>query len=293
MYLENDRIMSNTGVYYIATGEQFVQEAEMSARSVRDAMPDIPVAIATDVTPNFEFDHIINISEPEHGFVDQIDNLHRSPFDKTIHFDTDIYVNSDITDLADLLKQFDIGAAHNHNREAYDPPGVPDSFPEYNTGVMIYRNNEGFRGFTGEWKENYTELVTEDNTQNQPSFRKTLFESELRIATLTPEYNCMVRYPGHIKNDVKIAHSRLLQIQTPGAPKSVNVEKSVKSLNKYKGHRLYIPDGESGVSVLFGRLPKEAPIHKKAINSIRTDGIIFTVKQGIPFLLNRLRDNTE
>jgi hypothetical protein len=285
--------MSNTGVYYIATGEQFVQEAEMSARSVRDAMPDIPLAIATDVTPNFEFDHTINISKPKHGFADQIDNLYRSPFDKTIHFDTDIYVDSDITDLADLLNQFDIGAAHNHNREAYDPPGVPDSFPEYNTGVVIYRNNEEFRSFTHEWKENYTELVAENNMQNQPSFRKTLYESELRIATLTPEYNCMVRYPGHIKNNIKIAHSRLLDIQTPGAPKSVNVEKSIKILNKYKGHRLYVPDGENGVSVLFGRLPKEAPIQKKAINSIRTDGIIFTVKQGIPFLLNRLQDNTE
>lgn len=285
--------MNNTGVYYIATGEQFVQEAEVSAQSVRDVMPDVPIAIATDVDPSFEFDHIINISEPEHGFIDQIDNLHRSPFDKTIHFDTDIYVDSDVTDLAELLNQFEIGAAHNHNREVYDPPGVPDSFPEYNTGVVVYRNDDQFRKFTREWKDNYLELVTENNTQNQPSFRKTLFESDLRIATLTPEYNCMVRYPGHIKNDLKIAHSRFLDIQTPGAPKTVNVEKSVRNLNKYKGHRLYIPDGESGVSVLFGRLPREAPTYKKAINSIRMDGLIYTVKRGIPFVLNGLRDSPD
>lgn len=283
----------NKGVLYIATGEEFVKEAEVSARSVSSVMSNIPIAIATDVEPSFDFDHIINIPDPHHGFQDKISNLNRSPFDQTLYLDTDIYMNSDVSELFEVLSKFDLGLAYNHNRQAYDPPEVPNSFPEYNTGVIVYENNEEFRQFTETWEKNHAEILSKVKTHDQPSFRKTLFDSNLRIATLTPEYNCMVRYPGHIKNDVKIAHSRLLDIQTPGAPKSVNVTEAIKILNKYKGHRLYIPDGKSGVSVVFGRLPNEVPIHKKAINSLRMDGLIHTVKQGVPFLLDRLRNDSE
>lgn len=281
--------MSELGIYYIATGNHFVREAEISARSVRDTMPNVPIAIATDVEPVFEFDYVIDIPNPEHGFVDQIYNLHRSPFKRTLHFDSDIYVGSDVSNLFELLSRFDIAVAHNHDREVYDPPGVPDSFPEYNTGVIAYQNDEDLKKFTRVWKENYKSLVREDNTQNQPSFRKTLYESELRIATLPPEYNCMVRYPGHVRNEVKIAHSRLLDIDTPGANKSVNVPNALETLNRYEGHRLYEPKGNSGVSIARGRVPKDAPLYKQAINSIRIDGVTHTVKHGIPFLLDRLR----
>lgn len=281
--------MSNTGVYYIATGDPFVREAELSAKSVRHAMPDVPIAIATDVQPEFDFDHVIDITDPEHGFSDQIHNLHRSPFDRTLHLDTDIYVGTDVSDLFDLLYQFDIAAAHNHDREAYDLPGVPDSFPEYNTGVLAYRNNDALRSFTQSWADTYTQLSTEENTQNQPSFRKTLYESALRVATLPTEYNCMVRYPGHIKNDVKIAHSRLLDIPTPGANKSVDVVDAFNTLNEYKEHRLYVPNNDNGVSVIHGWLRRDAPPHKKVINSIQMDGLIHTIKEGIPFLIERLQ----
>jgi len=283
--------MSDTGVYYIATGEQFVNEAEVSARSVRRAMPDIPIAIATDVDPEFEFefDYIIDIPDPEYGFVDQIHNLHMSPFEKTLHLDTDIYIVSDVSELFDLLNQFDIAAAHNHDREARDLPGVPDSFPEYNTGVMAYKNSGDISDFFQDWKKNYINMTVGENTQNQPSFRQTLYESNLRIATLTPEYNCMVRYPSHIKNDVKIAHSRLLDIRTPGANKSVNVLNSVEKINKHKGHRLFTPNGDLGVSIVYGRIANDVPLYKKAFNSIQTDGLKYALKNGIPFVINRLR----
>lgn len=285
--------MSEEGIYYIATGNQFVREAEVSAQSVRDSMPEMPIAIASDVEPDFDFDYEINISEPEYGFVDQINHLHRSPFKQTIHFDTDIFVGSDVSELIELLGQFDICAAYNHHREACEMPGVPDCFPEYNTGVLAYNNNEEFGDFTHQWKENYKEFVTDDNTQNQPSFRKTLYESDLRVATLTPEYNCMVRYPGHVKNKVKIVHSRLLNITTPGSNQQINLECAIQQLNKYQDHRLYIPDNDQGVNVIYGDLPPDAPIHQKGMNSLRTDGLIYTVKNAIPFLIRRFRGNPD
>jgi hypothetical protein len=103
----------------------------------------------------------------------------------------------------------------------------------------------------------------------------------------------MVRYPGHVRNEVKIAHSRLLDIDTPGADKSVTVPEALETLNSYEGHRLYEPNGSRGVSILRGRVPKDAPLYKKAINSLRIDGLTHTVKHGVPFLLDRLRGKSD
>jgi hypothetical protein len=270
--------MTNKGVLYIATGEEFVKEAEISARFVSDVMPDIPIAIATDVEPSFDFDHIIDIPNPHHGFRDKISNMSRSPFDQTLYLDTDVYIHSDVSELFEVLNKFDLGLAYNHNREAYDPPEVPNSFPEYNTGVIIYRNDKEFRRFTETWEENHVEILSKVKTHDQPSFRKTLFDSELRIATLTPEYNCMVRYPGHVRNSVKIGHSRLLDIQSPGAGKSVDVPKAVEELNDHAGHRLYQPTSTSGIYIHF---PIGDAMHKKILSAIQREGVSYTMKAAI------------
>ncbi len=284
--------MDTIGVYYIATGSEFVKEAELSAQSVRRAMPEIPIAIATDIKPGFDFDHVIKINRPKHGFVDQITNLCRSPFDKTLQFDTDIYVNSDVSELFRLLEQFDIASAHNHNREVYNPPNVPDSFPEYNTGVVLYRNDNKMKAFAETWKKNYNELKIKNNTQNQPSFRKTLFESDLRVATLTPEYNCMIRYPGHVRNEVKISHSRLLDIQTPGSNIILDSKKATQKINGYHGHRLFMPNQSDGATILYAR---GLPFYREIIIILRQYGLINGIKKGTPHLkkrfLNWLRFN--
>lgn len=281
--------MSDSGIFYIATGNEFVKEAELSARSVRNVMPDVPIAIATNVEPSYEFNYVIDISNPHHDFRDKISNISRSPFDKTLYLDTDTYVTSDVSELFELLARFDIGLALNHNREAYNPPDIPDSFPEYNTGVIVYKNDNTFQQFTETWENNHIEILSTVNTHDQPSFRKTLFNSDLRVATLTPEYNCMIRYPGYIRNNIKIGHSRLLDIQSPGADKSVDVPAAIEKINSYRGRRLYVPNDNRGVSMVHGSLPEDSPLYKKVINSLRMNGLIYTARRGIPYLFKRLR----
>jgi hypothetical protein len=267
--------MTENGILYVATGEEFVNEAELSARTVQAVMPDIPIAIATDVEPTFDFDYVIEISDPAHGFVDKITNISLSPFDRTLYLDTDIYLDSDVSELFDLLDRFDIAVAHNHNREVYNPPGIPASFPEYNTGVIVYENDSRFAEFASDWADNHAEILATVETHDQPSFRKTLFESDLQIATLTPEYNCMVRYPGHVRNPIKIAHARLLDIETPGEEMSVDAQRSVEKLNSLEGHRLFLPRRGKGVAILYST---DGPIYKRVINSFRRHGIRHTIK---------------
>jgi len=275
--------MSDRGIFYIATGDQFVAEAERSAQSVRNALPEVPIAIATDVEPDFEFDHVIEIDDPDYSFTDQIANLHLSPFDRTLHLDTDIYMDVSAGELFDVLDRFDIAVAHNHNRSAYDPPGVPNSFPEYNTGVVVYNNNDVIRAFTESWDKVYDQLYDGSNPQNQPSFRKALYESNLRIATLPPEYNLMLRYPGHAIGEVKLFHGRLLDIDTPGAGKHTDVEKAAEKINASTTHRVFTQLG--GITIHSNNT-------SNSINRIRMGiwrhGIIGACRRGISKISKRL-----
>jgi len=243
--------MRQKGILYIATGEDFIREATLSAKSVKSAMPDIPIAIATEQTKvDSVFDMRISVKDPNYDFDDQIKYLSKTPFDKTLYLDTDIYINTDVSDLFNLIEEFDIAAAMNHNREAYEVSNVPVSFPEYNTGVVVYKMNSEFNEFIDLWREYYDILKTDEETRNQPAFRKALFDSSIRIATLRPEDNLMVRYSGHSRSEVRVFHGRLLDIDTPGSNISLNMESVTRMLNSPekniressldKNHRVWI-----------------------------------------------------
>jgi len=273
----------DTGVLYLATGSQFVREARHSADSVRNVMPDIPIAIATDtdIDPKNSFDRVITLENPEYGFVDQIDALRRTPFNRTLCLDTDIYMDNSASGVFDLLEEFDIAAAHNHDRNAFDVSGVTECFPEYNTGVIAYRNTNQFQQFLENWLDNYWSLKQDGNTQNQPSFRKTLYESDLRIATLPPEYNLMIRYPGHAVGDVKMFHGRLLDIDTLGAEQYFDIHEAVEKINSMEEHRVFTQLG--GMSVHSNR--ESNPINRIRMG-IQRYGFSEACRRGIRKVIN-------
>lgn len=247
-----ESVKAERGIVYIATGSEFVREAARSAETARDAMPDVNVCLITDKSvSNSVFDAVIRVSDPEHGFVDQIKYMQYSPYERTLFLDTDIYVYEDVSELFTLLDRFDIAAAHDHDRQSWELKDVPESFPEYNSGVVVFRNNDTLKQFTERWAEHYWQMANSPEAQNQPSFRRTLYESELRLATLPTEYNCMVRYPGHAIGTVKLFHGRLLNVETPGAPEYVDMEETVKKLNDFPEHRVFTILG--GVQVYSDR----------------------------------------
>lgn len=223
------------GVIYIATGEDFVREAELSAQSVREYL-DIPLCLMTDVPELSDaFDEYMTIEDPQFGFEDKINYFPKTPYDRTLYLDTDILVSGSISDIFEVLEEFDICAAYNHNRTSAEATEVPTAFPEINTGVVGYRMNEQVRELFDRWKENYTESDPHD----QPSFRTALYKSDIQLAPLTPEYNLMVRYPGHVKDSVKIFHGRLHDFDSSGANQWVNVEDAVNTINAIEGHRVF------------------------------------------------------
>lgn len=233
------------GILYIATREPFFEEAKLSASRIKEFMPDIPITALTDVDTdrdNHPFDSILPFQDPNYSNLDQIENMHRTPYDRTLCLDTDIYIDGDVRELFDILDEFDVGASINQGgSSSKGDPDVPSPFPEYNTGVIIYKNNSKFREFLKEWKKAYMEQKQFQGWPNQPTFREKLYQSNLRIATLPSEYNLMTRTPGHVREPVKIFHGRLHDFyeEGVGTPKYIDMERFVDKINNSDGHRVY------------------------------------------------------
>lgn len=216
------RINSNfCGVIYIATGAKYIQEACVSATSLKANSPQLSVTIFADTyvqCPNFT--NRVFLDKPSFSFLDKVKNIYYSPYKYTLYLDSDTYICSDISELFMLLDKFDIAVAHAPGRIAsgsnYNIKGIPDSFPEMNAGVILFKKSNKLKKFFNIWLNLYLEDIrlhkevgdTRHNVHDQPSFRCALYNSSLRIATLPPEYNCRFVFPCYVCRNVKILHGR-------------------------------------------------------------------------------------
>jgi len=199
------------GVIYIASGESYIRKATISAESLRTHNPDLPITLLTDESVESPaFNEIVNIDVDIAEKGDSILSRDHMRYDKTLFLDADTFVATDISDMFIALDRFDIVAAHNEARawyheEIYEQAGVnlPECFPEYNSGVVGYNDNRKVRQLFDRWNEAYTELGYE---RNQPAFRIALYDSDVNIGTLPPEYNFMTHTIGFASGEVKILH---------------------------------------------------------------------------------------
>jgi hypothetical protein len=114
--------------------------------------------------------------------------------------------------------------AHAPNRWRFEID-VPDAFPEYNTGVILFKNTELVRNLLVDWYELFTSQLDANSisSQDQPSFRYLLYKSDIRFATLTPEYNCRFTIGAMVSHRVKILHGR-----------TDDYKKIAKEINEYE-----------------------------------------------------------
>jgi len=275
---------NTTGFLYIATGEEFIEEARLSAKTIEKHHPDTPICLMTDSeTTASVFDKIHVLDDPAYGFADQILHLDETPFDRTVYLDTDIYADDSVYDLFEVLDQFDVALAHSQTREAWPVPGIPETFPEYNSGVMAYKPTENFQDFLSWWNDIYfSEKSQEKTMRNQPSLRKALYESELRIATLPPEYNCRFWYPGYVIGKVKLFHGRLRSVEGPGAGEYFDAETAVDVINQTEEPRVYTQLG--GLKLHTNKT--DSLLHRARL-SYRKHGLKHVFKEGLKLLFRR------
>jgi len=194
------------GVLYVARGDRYVEAAVESARSVSAVSPGLPIAIATDASPD-GFDRTVPVAEPD-GYRAKIVGMIASPFERTLMLDVDTYAARDVSELFRVLDAFDVAAAHAPNRVALRLDEVPDSFPELNTGVIAFRKTENVVRLLEAWLVEYDRLVhLEPTSKDQPAFRRVLYRAEdVRVAVLPPEFNARFWKAGYYNQPVRILH---------------------------------------------------------------------------------------
>jgi len=196
--------MKEKGVIYIVTGHKYFNSAIQSAKSVRKYSPKLKIHIFTDegnIKLLSGYGELISsfgqIKNPHNR--SKVDYLFKTPFVRTLYLDSDTRICAPIDDVFELFDHFDIALAHAHRR--YNPKTtsiwretIPQSFPQFNGGVIAYELTPKVHNFLESWSNAYHESEFD---KDQVTLRELLWLSDLRIATLPPEYN--LRFKKYLK----------------------------------------------------------------------------------------------
>jgi hypothetical protein len=205
---------TNIGLLYICAGDHQLSDAIQSVKSAKKAMPNVETALITDAqSPPACFDTSITKNRLEYSFIDKVRYITETPFENTLYLDADTRIYDDISELTSILDKYELAAAHAPGRRtepAIDQDEIPAVFPEYNTGVILFRRTDKILDLFESWLNQYDSMIQDEhqNIGDQPAFRKAAWFSNIHIYTLPPEYNCRTVYPGVVGGDVKIVHGR-------------------------------------------------------------------------------------
>lgn len=249
------------GILYVCADDQYLDEAQDSARSVADHMDRIPIAIITDTdSPGDVFDIVIERDDLQSSVVDKSNHIHRTPFDQTLYLDTDTYVTAPVHDIFDTLDHADIATALAANRH-YDI-GLPQAVPHRQGGVIAFHDNDAVRGAFNYWREIYAGQRNQGRMSDQPPLTKALVESNTTVQTLSVEDNCLVYYGDRIQDTVRIIHGHK------------DLKRRAEKLNKITRSRVFTSILDSEV-VFVDRKSLTRP--EVVWWSVRSDGVLTTV----------------
>lgn len=227
------------GMLYLAKGPTFRTEATRSAEQLASVMPETPVSVVTDGGIDEEpFDEVIR--DPT-GFElsDKPWALQQSPYERTVFLDTDTYVDRDLSGLFDLLDRFELAVRRNRDQSHVPPPSktdVPEAFPEFNSGVIAYRQTRAVRELLRTWEQR----CRPEHGFDQRSFRTALYRSSVRFTPLPNRYNCMYQYDNVVDGEVRVFHGPL--VERDREQNGVDSEEARAKLNEsgaFRFHRTY------------------------------------------------------
>lgn len=239
--------MNECGYLYVAAGDpKFIQEAVISATSLRVVDPTAHITLVTDKPLDGTlFDNIVvrpvAITAWKSGIAYKAKHIYQdSPYEKTLFLDTDTYFYEPCQALFGLLDYFDVcmaAAPADMNEPIIDGKPLTACFP-YNTGVIAFKKNERNEFLFRTWHESYEQKLREGNLRqkegHQPSFMEALLKSESRVYVLPSIWNARVLTYVFLNGSVKIVHCREEQIKE-------DFEKLRKKLNVTTGIRCWDP----------------------------------------------------
>lgn len=184
-------------VFAVSGAERNLLECEFSATSIKKLHPDLSISLFIDKRNEkkiksrkvFDIINILKDSNPRN----KLDAIMNSTYEKTLYLDNDTELKKPILKEAfRLLDRFDVALTHAPlKRVATQIESIPNSFPEFNGGVIFFKNSEQVKAVMERWSADYhaRNIKTRYGHRDQPYLRRALWESDLRIATLLPDYN--------------------------------------------------------------------------------------------------------
>ncbi|MFA6286244.1 MAG: hypothetical protein WC661_02575 [Opitutaceae bacterium] len=236
---------ADRGVIYVAVGKRYLDESAFSAASLRKTNPGLPVYLLTDTPPEDPslWDKIIHIDATLPGSAMKL-HMDQAPWARCLFIDSDTMVVGSLDPLFALLDRFELAAMQHSGGGHYTIPGLPSSFPEFNSGVIAWRRNERVSAFFARWRELYAQMLEPTGrTWDQKSFRVALYESDLRIISIPHGYNLMTYFPSVVEGYAVILHGRSAD----------NLQRLAVRIAQSTMLRAYVP----GVGVM--RHPKDMP----------------------------------
>jgi hypothetical protein len=257
--------MKEQGYLYIAGGNQtYMQEAVISAQSLRRVDPNAHITLITDKEAQSDiFNQIVirsrgDFSSWKSGLAYKVEHMYvDSPYEKTLFLDSDTYFYENCEAIFDLLDHYDIGVAG-----ALVDQGILEVngkvltvYTPYNTGVIAYRKNACNEQLFKEWKAAYAhklEAVKLGTTRgnDQASFMEALLRVESRVYVFSNLWNARIPKCIALKGNVKIVHGRHDDYKALGA--KLNATSEERFWNPHR-EKCIVPSKENLFYKLLGK----------------------------------------
>jgi|GEM_PF-1070993 len=232
------------GVLYIVTDVKktgvYLKSAIESAKSVRQHSPLLGIHIygcsetlkQIGSLKESTFDSTGLIENPHYR--SKVDYMVQSPFELTLYLDSDTRVCDDITEMFGLLGRFDIALAHAHRRNSSRTSEmwtieIPQSFPQFNSGVFLYRKTPSVCVLLKSWGDSFHESGFK---KDQVTLRELIWKSDLRIATLPPEYNMRFKKYIRLLDETEAKLKILHMAEFHGSRYKKAISKKIKKIKK-------------------------------------------------------------
>ena len=215
--------MKGHGYLYIAGGDRnYLQEAVISASSLRRVDPNAHISVIVDQNPGTDlFDEVIirpggDFTSWKDGLAYKVEHIYAaSPYEKTLFLDSDTYFYENCEGIFDLLDYYDLGVASAPIGEGILKVNgeTLSVYTPYNTGVIAYRKNERNAQLFSAWKFAYKRRLEEIKSgtaqgNDQAALMEALLHGESRVHVFSNLWNARIPKCIALKGKVKIVHGR-------------------------------------------------------------------------------------
>ncbi|MGH7198402.1 MAG: sulfotransferase [Candidatus Omnitrophota bacterium] len=241
------------GYLYVASGKKYVEEAIVSASSLRRVDTQAHITLVADQeTNNDVFNRvIIRRSPPFKNWCEA--HLYKarhvyqaSPYQKTLFLDTDTYFYENCRPLFGLLDHFDLclAATPADDSEAKSNGRSVAGCTPYNSGVILYRKNWKNDLLFNKWAKILERRLSQGiEERDQTCLMEALIKSRSRAYVLPNVWNARTPFFINLLGTVKIVHGRHPDYEALRS--KINITPAQRCWDPYRQTCIVPPDGEN------------------------------------------------